>query len=100
MVDRGGDCGELYAPPIAAGHSFIMVALVNAVAFFTAVVLGTKLKLAILATPPITAAKRLFGVPDFRHYAIADGIREACARSPRRAAPATKPGPQLSLGFP
>ena len=77
-----------------------MVALVNAVAFFTAVVIGTKLKLAILATHLITAAKCLFGVPDFRLYAIADGIREACARSPRRTNPATEPDLQLNLGFP
>jgi hypothetical protein len=74
-------------------------ALVNAVAFLTAVATGTKLKLAILATYPITAAKRLFGVPDFRLHAIADGIREAGARSPRRAIPASEPDPQPSLGF-
>jgi hypothetical protein len=85
---------------LAFGRLRNMVALVNAVAFFTAVVLGTKMKLAILATHLITAAKRLFGVPDFRLYAIANGIREACARSPRRAIPATEPDLQLNLGFP
>ena len=77
-----------------------MVVLVNAVAFFTAVVIGTRMKLEILATHLITASKRLFGIPDFRYYAIADGIREVCARSPRRAPIAVQPRLQLSLGFP
>jgi hypothetical protein len=77
-----------------------LVVLVNAVAFFTAVVLGTRIKLDILATHLVTAAKRLFGIPNFRLYALADGIREVCARSPRP--PSTRPAdvPQLTLGFP
>ncbi len=70
--------------------------LVDAVAFFTAVVLGTRIKLDILATHLLRAAKRLFGIPDFRLYALADGIREVCARSPRRAQPGAKDPPQLT----
>jgi hypothetical protein len=77
-----------------------LAVLVNAVAFFTAVVLGTRIRLEILATHLVTAAKRLFGIPNFRLYALADGIREVCARSPRRASPSTQALPQLSLGFP
>ena len=77
-----------------------MVVLVNAVAFFTAVVLGTRIKLDILATHLVTAAKRLFGIPNFRLYALADGIREVCARSPRPPSQKTKDLPQLTLGFP
>ena len=73
--------------------------LVGAVAFFTAVVLGTRIKLEILATHLLKAAKRLFGIPDFRLYALADGIREVCARSPRRSQPGAKDPPQLTLGF-
>ncbi len=76
-----------------------MVVLVNAVAFFTAVVLGTRIKLEILATHLLKAAKRIFGIPDFRLYALADGIREVCARSPRRSQPGAKNPPQLTLGF-
>ena len=76
-----------------------MAVLVNAVAFFTAVVLGTRIKLEILATHLLRAAKRLFGIPDFRLYALADGIREVCARSPRRAQSGAKDPPQLTLGF-
>ena len=59
-----------------------MVVLVNAVAFFTASEIGTRIKLEILATHLITAPKRLFGIPDFRYHALAGGIREVCARSP------------------
>ena len=76
-----------------------MVVLVNAVAFFTAVVLGAKIKLEILATHLITASKRLFGIPDFHLYAIADGIREVCARSPRRPNPSDNDPPQLMLNW-
>ena len=76
-----------------------MAVLVNAVAFFTAVVLGTRIKLDILATHLLRAAKRLFGIPDFRLYALADGIREVCARSPRRSKPSADAPPQLTLGF-
>ncbi len=77
-----------------------MAVLVNAVAFFTAVVLGTRIKLDILATHLLSAAKRLFGIPNFRLYALADGIREVCARSPRRSRPGANTTPQLTLGFP
>ena len=76
-----------------------MVVLVNAVAFFTAVVLGTRIKLEILATHLLKAAKRLFGIPDSRLYALADGIREVCARSPRRSQSGANGPPQLTLGF-
>jgi len=76
-----------------------LAVLVNAVAFFTAVVLGTRIKLEILATHLVTAARRLFGIPDFRLYALADGIREVCARSPRRSQPGANAPPQLTLGF-
>ncbi len=76
-----------------------MAVLVNAVAFFTAVVLGTRIKLDILATHLLRASKRLFGIPDFRLYALADGIREVCARSPRRSILGANAPPQLILPF-
>jgi hypothetical protein len=74
-----------------------MAVLVNAVAFFTAVVLGTKIKLEILPTHLLKAAKHLFGIPDFRLYAIADDIREVCARAPCRPKPAANDPPQLKI---
>ena len=77
-----------------------MAVLVNAVAFFTAVVLGTRIKLEILATHLVTAAKRLFGIPNFRLYALADGIREVCARSGRLVARAASGSGGFSMDFP
>lgn len=52
-----------------------MAALVLAAAFFTAVRLGYKPKLQILALHALNASQRIFGIPDFRYYALADGIR-------------------------
>ena len=77
-----------------------MVVLVNAAAFFTASVIGTPVKLEILAAHLITASELLFGIPDFRYYALADGIREVCIRSPRRAAKPLQSMLQLAFGFP
>lgn len=53
-----------------------MMALVLAVAYFTMVYLGLKTKLRVMARHVLKAARRLFGIPDFRFYALADGIRE------------------------
>jgi hypothetical protein len=53
-----------------------MMALVLAVAYFAMVYLGIKTKLRVLARHVMKAARRLFGIPDFRFYALADGIRE------------------------
>jgi hypothetical protein len=78
-----------------------MAVLVLAAAYFAAVWLGTRTKLNILAMHALSAAKRLFGVPDFRYYALADGIRNIFKRvgkgplHPRGFAPA--PSPQLSF---
>lgn len=78
-----------------------MVVLVTAAMFFAAVILGTKTKLDILCAHALKAAKRLFGIPDFRYYAIADGIREILTRCPRRKtpAPAMKDREQLLMFY-
>jgi len=64
-----------------------LVVLVMAAMFFTAVVLGTQMKLSILASHVLKAARRLFGIPDFRYYALSDGIKEILCRFPRRSPP-------------
>ena len=51
-----------------------MATLVLAASYFTAVWIGTTTKLNILAMHAMNAAKRIFGIPDFRYYALADGI--------------------------
>lgn len=52
-----------------------MMAILMAVVYFTAVYLGIKLKLRVLARHLVRAARRVFGIPDFRLYALADGIK-------------------------
>lgn len=60
-----------------------MAMLVFACSYFAAVWLGTRARLEILANHALKAAKRLFGIPDFRYYAISDGIKEILWRAGR-----------------
>ncbi len=53
-----------------------MKAILTAVAYFAMVYLGIKTKLGVLARHVLKAAWRLFGMPDFRFYALAHGIRD------------------------
>jgi hypothetical protein len=46
-----------------------MVALVLASSSFAAVYLSMRAKLEILTAHVLKAAKRIFGIPDFRYYA-------------------------------
>lgn len=81
-----------------------MAAFVLAAAFFTAVRIGYKPKLQILALHALNAAQRIFGIPDFRYYALADGIKAILTRSGHGILPQKPnqvgPSPQLSLLFP
>ena len=78
-----------------------MATLVLAASYFAAVRLGTGTKLNILAMHAMNAAKRIFGIPDFRYYALADGISAIFKRigkgplHPRGHKPELSP--QLSL---
>ena len=53
-----------------------LMVLVTAAAYFAAVYLELRMKLRILAGHVLRASKRVFGIPDFRLYALADGIRQ------------------------
>jgi hypothetical protein len=57
-----------------------LMALVLAAVVFSAVWLGESLKLAVLKTRVAAVSKRLFGVPDFHYYALADGIANLFSR--------------------
>jgi hypothetical protein len=72
-----------------------LIVLVLAAMFFTAVVIGAKMKLSILASHVLKAARRLFGIPDFRYYALSDGIREILCRFHRRSPPGPLRTPYL-----
>lgn len=52
-----------------------LMVLLTAVLSFTAVTLGIRMKLRVLSRHLVRAARRVFGIPDFRLYAIADGIK-------------------------
>ena len=58
----------------AASGSWIGAA--TAAAYFAAVYLGLRMKLRVLASHVLRASKRVFGIPDFRLYALADGIKQ------------------------
>ena len=53
-----------------------MAVLVMAVAYFACVYLGKSIKLKILVQHIEQAAKRIYGIPEFRFYALADGIKQ------------------------
>jgi hypothetical protein len=78
-----------------------MAAFVLATAFFTAVKIGYKPKLQILALHALNAAQRIFGIPDFQYYALADGIKAILSKAGQGILPTkTHEGgapPQLSL---
>jgi hypothetical protein len=51
-----------------------MMAIVLAAAFFASTWLGESVRRGILVRNITRISKRLFGVPDFHYYALADGI--------------------------
>jgi hypothetical protein len=53
-----------------------MIALVMAAAYFTMAYLGLRTKLRVLAGHVLRAPRRIFGIPESRFYALADGIKE------------------------
>jgi hypothetical protein len=78
--------------------------LVLAAYFFAAVHIGYKPKLEILALHALRAAQRIFGIPSFCYYALADGIKEILAKTAhgtmRTKIQEGGPKPQLSLFMP
>ncbi len=58
--------------------------LVCAVAYFAAVLLDTASKLKVMAGHLLKVAKRVFGIPDFHYYCIADGLTSIFMRHPGR----------------
>ncbi|MDI6816311.1 MAG: hypothetical protein QME41_03835, partial [Actinomycetota bacterium] len=61
-----------------------LMPLVLAATYFATVVLDTQAKLKVMAGYVLKAAKRLFGIPDFHYYAIADGLTSIFQRCPGR----------------
>jgi hypothetical protein len=61
-----------------------LMPLVLAAMFFAACVLDQDSRLRIMAGYVEKAAKRLFGIPDFKYYALADGLKSIFSRNPGR----------------
>ena len=59
-----------------------LMPLVLAVMFFAACVLDHDMRLRVMAGYVEDAAKRVFGIPDFKYYALADGLRAIFIRHP------------------
>ena len=69
-----------------------LVILVTAVAYFAATFLGQQMKLRILCEKLLIISQRFFGIPPFRFYALADGIRRILSQgtfSPPETPPAS-----------
>lgn len=77
-----------------------MMALLLAVFYFLAVILDTSQKLKVMANHVFKQAKRVFGIPDFKYYALGDGISALFKRAPgiiqRKTEPEHPPG-QIAL---
>lgn len=71
-----------------------MMALVLAVSYFTMAYLGQRLKLKAISRLLLEASRRIFGIPDFRFYALADGIKALLQRSDK--GPLRSPPPQTA----
>jgi hypothetical protein len=76
-----------------------MMAMVLGAAYFASAYLGVRAKLRVMTGHVLQAAQRIFGIPDFRYYAIADGISEILRRWGKglrpRPLPDRLPGQQL-----
>jgi hypothetical protein len=76
-----------------------LVVLVTAAAYFAATYLGQQMKLRILAEKLLVISQRFFGIPPFRFYALADGIRRLLSGSAFQPPQESPPDPQLELAL-
>jgi hypothetical protein len=72
-----------------------LVVLVTAAAYFAATFLGQKMKLRILCEKLLIISQRFFGIPPFRFYALADGIKRILAQT--SPDPQQQPPPNLQM---
>lgn len=58
-----------------------LIVLVTAAAYFAATFLGQKMKLRLLCEKLLIISQRFFGIPPFRFYALADGIKNVLSQT-------------------
>ena len=73
--------------------------LVTAATYFAATYLGQQMKLRILTEKLLVISQRFFGIPPFRFYALADGIRRVPSGSTFQPPQKSPPDTQLELAF-
>lgn len=76
-----------------------LVTLVTAVAYFAATFLGQQMKLRILCEKLLIISQRFFGIPPFRFYALADGIRRILSTGTFSPPPEPPTSLQLELAL-
>jgi hypothetical protein len=77
-----------------------MMALLLAVFYFVAIVLDQTQKLTVMAGHVLKCAKRVFGIPDFKYYALGDGLSNIFSHYPGKLLKYTETdNNQLSFGF-
>ena len=78
-----------------------MMALLLAVFYFVAVILDQGQKLVIMTGHVLKIAKRVFGIPNFKYYAIGDGLSNIFKRFPGKISelPDKIPVSQLKIEF-
>lgn len=59
-----------------------MMALLLAVFYFVSTILDQSQKLTVMAGHVLRSAKRVFGIPDFKYYALGDGLSNIFSRYP------------------
>ena len=74
-----------------------LVILVTAVAYFAATFLGQQMKLRILCEKLLIISQRFFGIPPFRFYALADGIRTILSQGTFSPPEMLPPSSQMEL---
>jgi hypothetical protein len=77
-----------------------MMALLLAVFYFVAIILDQNQKLTVMAGHVLKCAKRVFGIPDFKYFALGDGLSNIFSHYPGRLLKYTEIDKyQLSFGF-
>lgn len=59
-----------------------IMALLLAVFYFVSTILDQSQKLTVMAGHVLKCAKRVFGIPDFKYYALGDGLSNIFSRYP------------------
>jgi hypothetical protein len=74
-----------------------LVVLVTAAAYFAATFLGQRMKLRVLCEKLLIISQRFFGIPPFRFYALADGIKRILAQTSPDPTQQSPPNLQMEL---